>query len=178
VALALDNPDLRIVAVEALEENCASILQNVRLNGIEDRVTILHDAAGTEEEWAKAALVPIVYGWHKALNQPDHYMADNRYIGGMVGPNTTSETEWCRVVSLGHICDVFAIPEVALLKIDCEGCEWFFLDSPALSKVRKVIGEMHVGRHGGAARLRELLAGFEVTMDDSLVVATFEAVRR
>jgi len=176
VALALDNPDLRIVAVEALPENIVQLRQNIALNGLSDRVGVVSGAAAAESE--ANTYVPIVYGWSKAQNQPDHYMADNRYIGGMVGPNTTSMTVPCLAVTLSEILSVFKIPEVALLKIDCEGCEWFFLDSPALSKVRKVIGEMHVGRHGGAARLRELLAGFDVTMDDSLVVATFEAVRR
>jgi FkbM family methyltransferase len=174
VALALDNPDLRIVAVEALPENVEQLRANVKLNGLEDRVVVLQMAAGKDGETE----VAITYGWSKAENQPDHYMSDNRFIGGMVGGNETSDFVICTATSLRDILDAYHIEEVALLKIDCEGCEWFFLDSPALSKVDRIIGEMHIGRHGQAADLRRLLADFDVTMDDSLVVATFEAVRR
>lgn len=173
VALALDNPDLHIVAVEALPENVIALRRNLSLNGVEDRVIVECAAAASEDE----TTVPITYGWTQAPNQPDHYMADNRFIGGMVGPNESSTTIDCRALSLATILDLVRIDEVALLKIDCEGCEWFFLDAD-LSSVQKVIGEMHVGRHGGASDLRRLLADFDVTMDDSLVVATFEAVRR
>lgn len=175
VALALDNPELRIVAVEALPENVEMLRRNVALNGIGDRVHVISGAAATDDEYGA---VSIVYGWSKAVNQPDHYMADNRYIGGMVGPNESSRTAVCAPVGLLAILDKFHIEDVALLKIDCEGCEWFFLTSPELHRVQRIIGEMHIGKHGDAKRLRELLAGFDVTMDDSLVVATFEAVRR
>lgn len=180
VALALDNSDLRIVAVEALADNCRQLQRNIELNGVSDRVTILHDAAGSEEEWRDGRTVPIAYGWSNAINQPDAYMADNRYIGGMVGPNDSSQVETCNVIGLASCLKRpwGDIEEVALLKIDCEGCEWFFLTSPELVKVQRIIGEMHIGKHGDAKRLRKLLVDFDVTMDDSLVVATFEAVRR
>lgn len=174
VALALDNPDLRIVAVEALPENVEALRRNLALNGLTDRVIVEHAAAASA---AETEPVEIVYGWTSAINQPDGFMQESKFIGGMVGPNDTSKVAVCSPLSLGAILAKHGIAEVSLLKIDCEGCEWFFLDSPELSRVNRIIGEMHIGRHGDAKRLRALLAGFTVTMDDSLVVATFEAVR-
>lgn len=172
VGLALDNPDLQVIAVEALPENVEMLRLNVARNGLGDRVTVVSAAAGAAGE----ETVDITYGWSSAVNQPDGYMHDNRFIGGMVGGNETSMTVTCPAVSLDVLTE--GIDEVTLLKIDCEGCEWHFLTSPALSKVRRIVGEAHVGRHGTLADLRAMLADFEVTMDDSLVVATFEAVRR
>lgn len=176
VALALDHPDLRIVAVEALPENVEVLRENVRRNGLEDRVFVEQAAAAAEYETEP---VDIVYGWTSSLNQPDHYMHDSRYIGGMVGANETSRTVACTPLSLGTIADRYGIHDIALLKIDCEGCEWFVLQSPLVARCALIWGEMHVGRHGDAARLRALLEPtHKVTMDDSLVVALFRAVRR
>lgn len=177
VALALDNPDLKVVAVEALPENAAMLRRNVLLNGLSERVFIEEAAASDESEYKAEATIPIVYGWSKAQNQPDHYMAESRFIGGMVGANDTSKTALCPALSLGGIIAKYAMTEVELVKIDCEGCEWFFLRSPSLKRVRRIVGEMHIGKHGQAADLRKMLKGFTVTMDDSLVVAVFEAVR-
>lgn len=175
VALALDNPDLQIVAVEALPENADVLRRNVDINGLSNRVHVLEGAAGKPGEKS----TEIIYGWERADNQPDHYMHDNRFIGGMVGGNETSRTVTCPVVSLPTILKQFGIAEVELLKIDCEGCEWFFLRTHAVSKIKLILGEMHVGRHGGAKELRRMLEKTHtVEMDDSLVVAHFTAVRK
>jgi FkbM family methyltransferase len=177
VALATLNPDLRIVAVEALPENAEVLRENVILNGLRDRVFVEEAAASDEDEYKAEAVIPITYGWSHADNQPDTYMVENRYIGGMVGPNDSSRTAMCNALSLGGIVAKYAMDTVALLKIDCEGCEWFFLRSPALRRVQRIVGEMHIGKNGSAKSLRAMLRGFTVTMDDSLVVAVFEATR-
>lgn len=179
VALALDNPDLRIIAVEALPENVTALRRNIALNGLADRIHIEAAAASSEEEYADGTQVPIVYGWAHAENQPDHYMVESQFIGGMVGPNDSSRTAMCSALSLGAIRDRYDMDDVVLLKIDCEGCEWFFLTSPDVAAVEHIIGEMHIGKHGGAKELRAMLEPTHtVTVDDKAVVGIFEAVRK
>lgn len=176
VALALDNPDLCVVAVEALPENAAVLTANVVANALSPRVFVENAAGGAPGETS----VDITYGWAKAQNQPDGYMHDNRFIGGMVGANETSLVAHCDAVSLTSLMAKYGIDEIALLKLDCEGCEWFVLTDPAVSKVRYIKGEMHAGRHGGRERLLELLSPtHEVRwLDENLVVGHFEATRR
>lgn len=179
VALALDNPDLRVIAVEALPENVETLRENVALNGLQDRIVVVEKAAGTIGE----ATTVIAYGWSKAINQPDGYMHDNRYIGGMVGPNDTSTSVECQIITLGECISIAQAaephPTISLLKIDCEGCEWFFLRSPEVWRPERIWGEFHIGKHGTAARLRELLEPtHDVEMDDTKVVGLFRATRR
>ena len=175
VALAMDHPGLRVVAVEALPENVAVLRETVRLNGLEDRVFVHHAAAAKAGERE----VAITYGWERADNQPDEYMHDNRFIGGMVGANETSRSVVCQALSLAAILDQYAIDRVALLKIDCEGCEWFFLDSPEVGRIDRILGELHWGKHGGAKEFRALLEPTHtIELDDTLVVAHFDAVAR
>lgn len=179
VALALDNPDLRIVAVEALAENVEMLRRNVELNGLSDRVFIEAAAASSEKEYKAKATIPIAYGWTHSLNQPDGFMADSRFIGGMVGPNDSSQTAICPSLSLHGIRQKYEIDEVVLVKIDCEGCEWFFFASRDIRHIKRIIGELHWGRHGGAKEFRALLEPtHDVTMDDTRNVAIFEAVRK
>lgn len=175
MALALDNPNLQVVAVEAVPDNARLLRQNITFNLLGLRVFVEEAAAGAPGETE----VPITYGWTKALNQPDDYMADNRYIGGMVGPNDTSTTISCPALSLDTIMERYGIERVALLKLDCEGCEWFVLRSPMVERCDRIVGELHHGKRGGAPEFRALLEPTHiVTMDDSQNVTLFDAVRR
>lgn len=137
VALALDNPDLRIIAVEALADNVRVIQESVRLNGLGERIEVILAGASDDDE----APVEVAFGWSRADNQPDHYMQQNRYVGGMVGSNETSEL--AVVTGIGLDTLTRDIDNVALLKIDCEGCEWRFLTSKAIAKCERIWGEFH-----------------------------------
>lgn len=180
VALAADNPDLQVVAVEAIPDNADLIRRTAQQNGLADRVHVIAAAAASEAEHDTGKRIPITYGWTSSENQPDSYMRESRFIGGMVPANETSRTIACPAISLGAICERFGIVEVSLLKTDCEGCEWFVLTSPAVARVRRITGEMHVSSHGDAAYLHRLLdPTHEVTIaKPDLNVSLFEAVRR
>lgn len=172
IALAIDNPDLRVVAVEALSDNVAVLRESIEANGLRERVLVEHAAADEGSE-----PVSITYGWSRADNQPDDYMRDSRFIGGMVEANDTSTVEVCSPLSLGAILDRYEIAEVALLKIDCEGCEWQFLRSPRVKDIDLIIGEYH--NAGGLATLQDLLPDHEVTQAGGLPdIGLFRAVRR
>ncbi len=182
IPLALDHPGLRVIAVEGVPDNCDLIRQNALRNGVADRIEVLNAYAA-----APGTLRGICnYGYRHAAETATEYVRDHRFIGGTWdkdpgggAPEFAADIE---AVSLSGLLERYGIDDLALLKIDCEGCEWAFLDDPATAKVAVIVGEYH-GRPGDVAplaRLRELLPTHEVSkMDDSLYdIGAFEAVRR
>lgn len=140
VPLLLDNPDLRVIAIEGLPENVAMLFDNLRLNGVEDRALIIHALAGVEGEGT------IHYGKdgeHDYIGSTFPGEAHGRGIsihgvtlrGAMLqrGPESDKPIEW--------------------MKIDCEGCEYAFLESAWLAAVKWITGECHQS----ADRLEEIL---------------------
>jgi FkbM family methyltransferase len=149
LALAVDNPDLRILAVEALPENCDVLRESIRMNGITNIEVV--EAAATDR---KRKSVAIAYDWTEGESLDESYVANNRFIGGMID-DPSGKTIHPPGVSLGSLMDERGIDRVRFLKIDCEGCEWKFLTSPAVDRVDELIGEFHFG--GGLATVHKLL---------------------
>ena len=132
VALCALNPDLRVVAIEALPANVALLAENVNLNGFGERVTILHAAAGTNDT--------INWNWAPIDKEPNVH----RFIGNQhFGPGTGHETLIVNTVTLSQIVAQYG--PVRFLKIDCEGCEDSFLTDPAIDQVEWIAGEFHSG---------------------------------
>jgi FkbM family methyltransferase len=168
VALALDNPLLRIIAVEALEENVAVLRQNVELNGLQDTVEVRCAAAGTDEP------TDIRYDYSHVEGEPDGYVMDNRYIGNIYARGD-SKSRTVEGVSLTTL--LADIDRVAFLKSDTEGAEWTYLKDPAMAKVEWAIGEWH--GDPGLEGLRKLLPHHKVTqLDENPTNGIFEAVLR
>lgn len=172
IALAANHPRLRIVAVEALPENVEVLRDAVAANGLGERVEVLAAAAAA----SGIVSVDMSYGWTWSENQPDAYMVDNRFIGGMVPANASSTTIACPAISLIDILARYEIERVALLKIDCEGCEWGFLASPAVDRVDRIVGEYHDRPFSDIAAL--LGATHEVTHLSGDNIGIFTAVHR
>jgi FkbM family methyltransferase len=148
VAMALDNPDLRVVAVEAIPENAALVIANVGHNGLTERVFV-ETAAATDDRES----VTISYNYRRAGKDghkkypavPDSYVDQCRYIGNIFEyPAKFQDADSVTVpgLSLAALLDKYAIDRVALLKIDCEGCEWQFLQGP-LDRIDRIVGEYH-----------------------------------
>jgi hypothetical protein len=82
----------------------------------------------------------------------------------------------CPAVSLDSLLAKYGIDRVALLKIDCEGCEYQFLDTPAVARVDRILGEFHRRPEGIMALLA---ATHDVTIRlDRGGVGIFDAVLR
>lgn len=145
VALAIDNPGLHVFAIEALPENVDLIRQNVELNGLQERVTVIHGGATT----ALDDVVRVGYG----------DVADPTGIHEFIGNAWAPEDSRFAEVPGVSLEDVLAmIPDgedIAWMKIDCEGCELPFLTSFHLGRIRHIEGEVHP--QAGGQQMRDLL---------------------
>lgn len=132
VALCALNPDLMVIAIEALPAN----VELLRLNTAPyaERVTVIHAAAGTNGE----------IGWNWASIDKREPENPHRFIGNQhFSPGTDHEVLTLPTISLSEIVEQYG--PVRFLKIDCEGCEDTFLDDPAIDKVEWIAGEFHSG---------------------------------
>lgn len=182
VAIALDNPETKVVAVEAIAENAELVRENVRLNGLSERVFV--ETAGASEPGAET--VSITYGYtsvgvpgNPAPVVDESYVIQSRFIGNIFEyPEGQMEatTEQVAALSLDTILEKYAIDRVSLLKTDCEGCEYAFLRSPSIEKVDRIIGEFHSGAKRIHAMLRKTHT-VTVTLDQG-GVGMFTAVRK
>lgn len=158
VAVLLDNPDATAVCVEPIPENLDVLRANLAENGLAERATVLWGAVGTDS---------IEYGFGGSE------VADtNRYIGNLVGIGTGKRLS----VPKYTLPSLLVYGEPDLVKIDCEGGEYEFLDCGCVDKLPLIVGEYH----GSPDRLRALLAlTHEVTLpDDTAPTGLFRAVRR
>jgi FkbM family methyltransferase len=149
IALAVDNPNLRILAVEALAENCDVMRETIRINDLHN-IEVIEAAA--QDKVAKS--VPVAYGWSEATGLTDDYVTHSRFIGGMLD-DPSGTVAHPPGVSLSSLLKTYDIDRVRFLKIDCEGCEWAFLKSKDIDRVDEIIGEYHFGK--GMAGVHDIL---------------------
>jgi len=169
IAMLLDNPGLHVVAVEALPENVEQIKINLALNRLTDRCRVMEAAASSGDDDVVVAMGGDESDFEKA----------HRFIGGMLfdGAGPSGVQVLAKPVSLTAITDVFG--DASFMKIDCEGCEWSFLNDPAVARVAEIRGEYHPRQNNGAKRVRELLESTHVvTLDDSTDFGLFRAVHK
>lgn len=175
LSVLLDNPGARAICVEPLADNCELLARNADVNGVRDRVTILCAGIGR----GSSVGVP----WDYATGSTA-YNDSNRYIGALAEQASAAlSVATVPTVTLASLVRQ-AGGEIDAMKLDCEGCEWRVLASPAVRNVRVIFGEWHghAIRHKqqGAARLRELLGAthdVEVLRDFG-GTGDFRAVRR
>lgn len=181
--LALLNPGLRVIAIEAVPDNADLLEENIGHFNLASRVTVVRAWAGGPNDLTGTCH----YGYRHRATEDDGYVSAHRFVGGTWG--ASGEPQYSLelpAVSLDALTN--ELDDVALLKIDCEGCEWAFLDTPAVARVQSIVGEYHGGypetkAHvpDPQARIRELLGDthdIAFWMPDEKVVGLFEATRR
>lgn len=166
VALAVDNPNARVIAVEALSVNVDLLRENLERNGVAARVVLLHAAASKPN--VKSAVVE----WDFDADESGQH---HRYIGNGHGFNHEgAKRETVAGLSLDSLVEEYG--EIAFMKIDCELCEYNLLDSPAVKDVREIRGEFH----GGYDRIVAMLGDTHHVKQTGGTEAfgAFEAVRK
>lgn len=162
VGVALDNPAATVIAIEALPENASLIVHNVKRAGVEERVTVYQRAAGRE-----GAAVEIGYG-----DMSTEFGRQHEFIGNAGA--TSNRTVSVPVITLEGVLKEAHADSIALMKIDCEGCEYPFLASPAIGQVEEIVGEVHAGWD----RLVALLDATHIVTGEGKDFGSFRAVRR
>lgn len=151
VALALDNPGIRVVAIEPVPPNADLLRANVEANGLTERVIVLENAAGV------AGPVDVWWGYRGTVSAEHHAYIGNSSIayahGGEIAHETTTYPE---PVSLSWLAAYLHAP-IAWCKLDAEGAEWDLLRDPAIRAIRHLTGEYHPVRGMRRADLLPLL---------------------
>ena len=142
LAVAADYPDCRVVMVEAVPENVAVIRESIEVNGWHARVFVHHAAAA-----AKHGRSTIRFG---TTDEPGSFRYTNQFIGDLRALDAPMNVKVTNI-TLRDILDRYGA--IAVLKIDCEGCEYPFFEGGGMERVGYIIGEYH----GGIKRIEELL---------------------
>lgn len=147
IPLLVDHPDLFAVAVEPVPENREMLDLNARVNCVRDRLIIVAGAVGTST---------VEYGWE----------GRNHFVGGL-GDGDPTLSVAVEEFTLGGLLDRYAPAGAALVKLDCEGCEWSALADPAVDRCALIVGEYHDGGHhdGGPRVQAALSATHDVTFN-------------
>jgi FkbM family methyltransferase len=139
VSLALDNPDLHVIAVEAVPPNVELLRANVRAAGVEDRVVVIEGAVG-----CAGAPVDVWYGYRGSEVAEHHAYIGNcslAYDNGGALDHETAHYDFA--VTLDELLGMTGGERIALAKVDVEGGEYAFLDTRAVSAVDEFVGEWH-----------------------------------
>jgi FkbM family methyltransferase len=138
VGLLVDHPDLHVISVEPLPENLALLRENAQ----SDRLRIVEGAVGDSGT--------IRYDYAADNDPAGDFSPQHRYYGNSSGfellcagqPHKTVHT------TTYTIADLVPEGDIALCKIDCEGGEWAFLDSPDVARIALIVGEWHPNGNG------------------------------
>lgn len=166
IALAVDNPKLQVIAVEAVPPNVALLRRNIEINHLDDRVTVLHAAAG------KGGQTTIRWGFEGDETADHHAFIGNSLLTG----KTKHQTLEVESLTLGQIVKQ---REVSFCKVDCEGCEYEVLRGPALKQIALIRGEIHgIAGVNPLQLVEQLVKTHKYDQQSDQLPTGFEAVRR
>ncbi len=163
LGLLADNPRLVVIAVEPVPANYELLIENLIENGLDNRAIVINGAVGRDEGTTR-----VHYGYRGSEFAEHHAFIGNIETLQATGPDNCP-SEWPHehaevpIVTLAGLVDERPF---TLMKIDCEGGEWAFLDgaTPAqLDRIGRIHGEWHPsgGKHT-QAQFSALLPGWKI----------------
>jgi FkbM family methyltransferase len=132
-----------VVALEPYPKNYKIAKYNIELNNLTNKITILQAGIGPKDE---------------------HIFVDPEYAGTGQPLKVSSSGETVEVFSLQSILDKYNI-QSAILKMDCEGCEYDAILSASdstLKRFSRMQIEYHYGYQNICQKLKQI--GFEVSV--------------
>lgn len=181
ISLAVDNPDLQVIAVEPVPGNVALLKRNVEHNGLAGRVIVLEAAAASPGQTTET----VAWNWQGQDDESEEYRSSirgHRYIGGSTlayaRPDRPHDEAAAPAVSIGSLLGLIGAERFAFVKIDCEGCEAKFLDDPLVARVDRIHGEYHPSYLTGEGVKALLAVTHDVTFGPPPGPGPFRAVRR
>jgi FkbM family methyltransferase len=138
IALALDNPEMRVVIIEPVPDNFELIIANAQANGVLGQVSVRQGAVGKGHE-----PVEVWYRYQGSVSLDHHAFVGNSSLAYDNGGEAQHETISYRATSLADLRD--ELGHIDFLKIDCEGGEWAFFSDGAKG-VGIIVGEAHAVR--------------------------------
>lgn len=174
IAIAIDNPDARVVIVEPVPENADLCEQNAEANGVSDRVTVFRGAIGPRG----VSTSEIRFRYVGDENLEHHAFVGNSSLAYPDAGTVQHEALQVETLGLQALLDRFGMKEPAFVKIDCEGGEWPFLETATLASLRRlplIVGEAHpVGGHVAEDMVTLLSRTHTVTIDGWLFRAVLK----
>jgi FkbM family methyltransferase len=177
IGLALDNPDLRVLIVEPVPDNIRLIKANIERNNVGDRVTLIEGAIGD------GGPVSVWHGYQGTPEGEHHRFVGNSSLAYDHGGELRHEETVYDSLTLGDLLSTYPPgndPGFSLVKIDCEGGEWAFLDDVLVANCDVILGEAHSVRGKKGKDIADLLgATHDVTIiGDGEATCEFRAVLR
>lgn len=171
VPLLMDNPGLRVVAIEAVPDNVELLSENLNLNGVYDRCTILTGAA-----WPGKGTIEVEYGYTGSETAETH-----AYIGSVTPWLDAPGEKQVAIVPRYSLADVLKITGgegFVWVKSDCEGCEHAFFRGRGLRKLGVIEGEWHERDGTPESFVATLSRTHDVTWGQGIGGGPFKAVPR
>ena len=172
VPLLLDNPELRVLALEAVPDNVLMLEANLDLNGVHDRCVVYNAAAWDNSRKS----IDIEYGYTGSEVAETH-----AYIGSVTpwmdapGDKTSSRVP---VITLAKALTHTDGQGFVWVKTDCEGAEHRFFKGPALRKIGIIEGEWHERDGTPESFAKQLSKTHVVTWEQGIGGGPFKAVPR
>lgn len=136
-----------VVALEPDPKNYELALENVKMNGLTDRVKLVNLALSVETGESKIAV---------NLETPNITQLEN---SGLNSANTIEIS----TVTVDELMNRFGLSNIDVLKMNCEGCEYGIIRNMPVTTLQS-IGEILLEFHEGPKDLPEILSrnGFDI----------------
>jgi FkbM family methyltransferase len=132
-----------VVALEPYPKNYQIAMENIELNDLTSKIAIIQAGAGSKD---------------------DSILLDPKYAGTGQPLNVSSSGESVNIITLHSLLERYNI-ESAVLKMDCEGCEYDTILSASedtLKRFSRMQIEYHYGYQDICQKLRQI--GFQVSV--------------